>query len=127
MRPLIKGFCARSFMKGRIDLTFISETAGALASIAKPLAWEEIPDDVMASTSMPPTLSLRPDEAQHLMDELWRCGIRPTEGQGSAGALAATQDHLKDLQRVAFALLRDEQAVADTMRERGVSVREVRA
>lgn len=33
--------------------------------------------------------------AQNLMDSLWNCGLRPTEGKGSAGALAATERHLK--------------------------------
>ena len=36
--------------------------------------------------------------AQELMDGLWSCGVRPTDGAGSAGAMAATERHLKDLQ-----------------------------
>ncbi len=46
-----------------------------------------------------PTLQLssRSNEAQALMDRLWSCGLRPTEGNGSAGALAATERHLADL------------------------------
>lgn len=51
---------------------------------------------------MPPTLLLRTETAQHLMDSLWRCGLRPTEGTGSAGALAATQRHLDDLRKIVF-------------------------
>jgi len=46
-----------------------------------------------------PTVSLTMDGAQELMDELWRCGLRPTEGAGSAGAMAVTQAHLKETQR----------------------------
>lgn len=42
------------------------------------------------------------EDAQLLMDDLWDCGFRPTEGTGSAGAMAATQSHLKDLQRLVF-------------------------
>lgn len=53
-----------------------------------------------------PTMSLRNDEAQMLMDELWRCGLRPSEGSGSAGSLAATERHLKDMQTIAMGLLR---------------------
>ncbi len=52
-----------------------------------------------------PTLKLSTSSAQRLMDELWSCGLRPTEGTGSAGSLAATERHLKDMQRVAFAFL----------------------
>jgi hypothetical protein len=49
-----------------------------------------------------PQLELNDSEAQSLMDQLWQCGIRPTEGTGSAGAMAATQAHLADLRRLIF-------------------------
>lgn len=49
-----------------------------------------------------PALKIRPSEAQQLMDELWRSGLRPTEGTGSAGSLAATQSHLEDMKKIAF-------------------------
>lgn len=52
-----------------------------------------------------PTLSLRSDEVQELMDNLWRIGFRPSEGTGSAGALAATQKHLEDMRKIAFDVL----------------------
>ena len=51
---------------------------------------------------VPPFLSLRDDEAQQLMDELWRTGIRPSNGVGNEGQLAATQAHLKDMQLIAM-------------------------
>lgn len=50
----------------------------------------------------PETFSLDTEAAQSLMDQLWACGIRPTEGRGSAGALAATQNHLEDMRRLVF-------------------------
>lgn len=43
--------------------------------------------------------------AQQLMDDLWRGGIRPSEGSGSAGQLAATERHLADMKAIAFAKL----------------------
>jgi hypothetical protein len=47
-----------------------------------------------------------PDQlAQNLMDQLWLCGLRPTEGTGSAGSLAATQRHLGDMQKLSWQLL----------------------
>lgn len=52
-----------------------------------------------------PFFKLSIDEAQNLVDELWRCGIRPTEGAGSAGSMQATERHLKDMQNIAFRLL----------------------
>ena len=52
-----------------------------------------------------PTMRLQNSEAQMLMDELWRCGLRPSEGSGSAGSLAATERHLKDMRAIALGLL----------------------
>lgn len=49
-----------------------------------------------------PTFVLSNSEAQELMDSLWQCGLRPTEGSGSAGSLAATERHLEDMQKIAF-------------------------
>ncbi len=47
-------------------------------------------------------LSLEPTQAQYLIDSLWDCGLRPSEGSGSAGALLATQKHLGDMKTIAF-------------------------
>lgn len=53
-----------------------------------------------------PFLRLRMDEAQRLIDELWQCGLRPSEGTGSAGSLAATERHLADMRKLAFHALK---------------------
>jgi hypothetical protein len=55
-----------------------------------------------------PMMRLGIEQAQQLMDELWQCGLRPTEGSGSAGSLAATERHLKDMQAIAMGLLRND-------------------
>lgn len=52
-----------------------------------------------------PTLCLNEITAQRLMDQLWHCGLRPTEGSGSSGSLAATQRHLEDMRTIAFSQL----------------------
>ena len=61
--------------------------------------WGERPDE---------TFFLNYEEAQTLMDDLWSCGLRPTEGRGSAGSLAATERHLKDMRKIAFNRLKIE-------------------
>lgn len=56
-----------------------------------------------------PTFSISPfrsNTLQVLIDDLWNIGVRPTEGTGSAGAMTATQEHLKDMQKIAFDLLK---------------------
>ncbi len=47
-----------------------------------------------------PTFRLGPQDAQTLIDDLWRCGLRPSEGSGSAGALRAVEAHLEDMRRI---------------------------
>lgn len=49
-----------------------------------------------------PTFKISDSTAQKLMDMLWDCGLRPTEGSGSAGAMAATQKHLEDMRTLVF-------------------------
>lgn len=55
-----------------------------------------------------PMLRIGIQQAQQLMDELWQCGLRPTEGTGSAGSLAATERHLADMRVIALGLLKGE-------------------
>lgn len=55
------------------------------------------------------SLSISDTAAQALMDNLWECGYRPTEGKGSAGAMRATERHLEDMRKIAFMQLREKQ------------------
>lgn len=71
---------------------------GRAVSIGKPIEMEPISH----ARRSPPTLELKSQDAQSLMDTLWHCGFRPTEGTGSAGALAATQKHLDDMRALVF-------------------------
>ena len=68
-------------------------------SIVTHLIWEEAKPYVLDKPA-PVQLSLQ--AAQKLMDGLWDCGLRPTEGSGSAGALSAQGEHLKYLQKLVF-------------------------
>lgn len=76
-----------------------------ILSVAQPVVMSEITreNEAMSTT---PVLSMNPETAQGLMDSLWECGLRPSEGAGSAGALAATQKHLDDMKRIAFHTLK---------------------
>lgn len=62
------------------------------------VVYEEVDDGYWTA----PALELDKTRAQVLMDDLWACGLRPTEGAGSAGALAATQRHLDDMRKLVF-------------------------
>lgn len=52
-----------------------------------------------------PAFQLRNAEAQVLMDDLWRAGLRPTGGAGSAGSFRAVEKHLDDMRTIAFKTL----------------------
>ena len=95
------GLAARRRNDGNTD----SSTAGALEPgvicVAEPLVFKEQQEGLFFE----PALRLNTGEAQRLMDELWDCGLRPSEGTGSAGSLRATEKHLTDMQRIAFMLL----------------------
>ena len=73
-------------------------TIGSSIVVAKPLTFESYENGEIAK----PFLQLSIHTAQQLMDELWQCGLRPTEGTGSAGSLKATENHLADMRKIVF-------------------------
>jgi len=77
---------------------------GSSISIAKNILFEV----GEAGVEVQPVCSLSPEHAQQLMDDLWVCGLRPSEGTGSAGALKATQDHLADMRKLVFSMVEKE-------------------
>ncbi len=52
--------------------------------------------------SIRPAAMISKENAMRLMDDLWRAGVRPSDGEGSTGQLAATQRHLADMKLIAF-------------------------
>lgn len=95
--------CDKRYFSNNIDIAIIAENFNGARYVAKPLELELVPDNLLISQ---PTATLSPKDAQILMDELWNCGVRPSEGTGSAGSLAATEKHLKDMRGIAIGLLR---------------------
>lgn len=53
------------------------------------------------TTSSSP-MKLKKEAAQVLMDDLWHCGIRPSNGEGSVGQIGALKEHLSDLRTILF-------------------------
>lgn len=52
--------------------------------------------------SFDPFLELEQGEAQHLLESLWKAGVRSPEITSTLGEINATKNHLKDLQRLMF-------------------------
>jgi len=86
-----------NIFSGTIKLACI-EHIGKQISAASSLLMNVLPD----GECVPAFVTIDKEQAQLLMDDLWICGIRPSEGTGSAGSLKATQDHLADLKKILF-------------------------
>lgn len=93
----IESHVSNAWARGAYELRFRCGVAFALPVIFSPA------DE---GAFVEPALMIDQDGAQQLMDELWRAGIRPTEGSGSAGSLAATERHLADMKVIAFSALK---------------------
>lgn len=101
-----------------LDL-FVCRRAASRFWIAKPVEFVEIPEDEVAPSTS--AIHLTHTDAQALMDELYRAGIRPTRSSNSEGALTATQHHLKDMRTIAFGLIANEVQQAQAFREHGLT------
>lgn len=93
----------KAWFRNRIEFMVIHKSENGRIAVGRSITMDTVEEGEALGE---PTFSLRYDEAQAMMDELWRVGLRPTEGTGSAGSLAATERHLKDMQTIAMGLLR---------------------
>lgn len=59
----------------------------------KSVEWE----DVGNGTAQTPLINIQRDQLVELMDALWQCGIRPSNGEGDLGRVGAMMEHLTDL------------------------------
>ena len=57
-------------------------------------------------TIVEPTLSLSEDDAQNIMNEFWRIGIRPQDGNGAVAHTEAIQGHLSDMRKIVASKLK---------------------
>jgi hypothetical protein len=67
------------------------------------VVFEAVENENMIAEDFP--IGLSDESAQVLMDRLWDCGLRPSEGTGSAGSLRKTEDHLKDMRKIVSKIL----------------------
>ena len=97
----IKIHAERQMFDGNIVLRMMTERAG-VRQVAMPVCFTQAVEGMLVQ----PMMQLDVTEAQSLMDQLWHCGLRPSEGSGSAGSLAATERHLADMKTIAFHALK---------------------
>jgi hypothetical protein len=96
----IECFAERSLYSRSVDLHFAEpQQPDGSRMVATAVVFERLEPML---TGGPAPLQLHQDDAQRLMDELWHVGLRPSEGTGSAGAMAAVQAHLQDMRKLVF-------------------------
>jgi hypothetical protein len=94
-------FAQRDIVSKTVQLFVHRSSGGPLGNqIALPLTFSPM----VEGQKIDPTLGLSFEEAQSLMDELYRAGMRPSE-EGSPGEINALRNHLKDLKDIVGALL----------------------
>ena len=89
---------------GGYELCLIEyDRVGQTTSAAR-FTWET----VQTGRTLPDGLgfALTPPAAQDLFDDLWKLGLRPSDGEPSSGILAAMQSHIADLRAVARHVLK---------------------
>jgi hypothetical protein len=94
-------FCNRDPLWRGVKFWVKRTSDGTRAAFAQPLEFRTLTSEE-EGIELPPAFAMQDEQAQQFMDELWRCGFRPTEGTGSAGSLAATERHLADMRALVF-------------------------
>lgn len=93
----------RSYPDGKIVIDFFEKNPDGTITVVKDIIFETVdPNDMAGMYRYKAPVLLDESSAQVLMDDLWQCGIRPTEGVGSAGAFAAQGRHLEDMRALVF-------------------------
>lgn len=100
MRDQLIFHAVRQFYNNKIELHAAFKQENGDLAIFQPPVLDRI--EAGLAYFQRPFIAMAHEEAQRLVDELWLAGIRPSEGTGSAGSLAATERHLKDMQRIVF-------------------------
>jgi hypothetical protein len=94
----------RELYSGGVSIHLMDEGNQGQLFVAQPVVMKA--EEEAYARRLDPMVTLPMALAQQLMDELWNCGLRPTEGTGSAGSLAATERHLADMKALAFHALK---------------------
>lgn len=93
----------KSLTRRSIEVAFYRRV-GREDFVVAPMRMEMRPIDP-TSVKEEPSLSLPLEMAQDLLQALWNEGLRPADGEGSSGQVAALKNHIVFAERVADKLL----------------------
>lgn len=88
-----------SHYSGLLSLHLVKKVADRNMAVAEAMTFRVYEPGEQTN---PAPVQLTHSEAQELIDRLWACGLRPTEGKGTAGLIEAMKEHIGDLRKVAF-------------------------
>lgn len=91
----------RSFVRNSIGIHFAAKDYMGKYWYANPCEFEQVDEESIGSHKEP-VIYLAMGDAQALMDELWRAGVRPTEQLNSMAAIEAVKYHLEDMRKLVF-------------------------
>ena len=97
LKPKIKVMVHRDPWKRDYGIMIAAENSDGSMNIAKNMVFEPVPDHIYVE----PTMTVSPETAQNLFDELWRAGLRPLDGTGNGGHIGALERHLDDMRILA--------------------------
>ena len=103
--PYMRVAIERNFFRDGVDVYLIDKPPGGPKRIITRLYYEELEEAVTFARQ--PLMTMTNAYAQHLIDELYRMGFRPTDAGESVGELAATKRHLDDMQRISKRLFEE--------------------
>lgn len=97
MRKEFRIFAADDIMTDSVVFMFRHASGKPI----KPLEFS-VDNDIQDGYMVEPTFRLRRDDAQELMQELWRLGYRPNNGESTVAHIDALKYHLEDMRKLAF-------------------------
>lgn len=86
-----------------VEVTLFKKQPAGDDLVASPLLFVAQPMD---GGDTPPTMRLKPDEAQALAEALWKIGVRPHESRQNSVELAALKAHLADMRTISLGMLK---------------------
>lgn len=88
----LRFFVSRNIVHACLEITVVSKASGmdSFDFVGAPLTLQSIEEGVYP----PPTMKVSLEDAQTLMDELWNCNVRPSDGTGNLGQVGAMQTNL---------------------------------
>lgn len=97
----VKIHVTRDYFWNGLGLYLVVDNYDDAGQFVRTMFTEEGPKEINTDSieTYPRPFMLTLAAGQELMDKLYQCGIRPTEGAGTAGSMAQAQEHIKGLQK----------------------------